>query len=186
MQQHRTAGERFLLAGMDIQAVSCVWFIFRHCWVYVATSALPETAKERLVEIFSFYAGQFSLPSLSATVSRNLRPSDALSSPCTHSKRLQAPTVMLQRCEGAVPALAALLLFLGLLARHASARAASFVVETGSMRITAPPQIAGAHDSAIGDVSGHQAQLLSPPAPPAVQASRPCSLCDNAAKDSMI
>ncbi|KAL4442405.1 hypothetical protein ABPG77_004989 [Micractinium sp. CCAP 211/92] len=45
----------------------------------------------------------------------------------------------------------AVLLLLGPLAQEASARAASFVVETGSMRITAPPQIAGAHDSAIGD-----------------------------------
>lgn len=58
---------------------------------------------------------------------------------------------MLQGRVGALPAALAALL-LGLLAQEASARAASFVVETGSMRITAPPQIAGPHDSAIGDV----------------------------------
>lgn len=80
-------------------------------------------------------------------------PLDDLRPPSEDCRQLQALPVMLQGRAGAVPAALAVLLLLGPLAQEASARAASFVVETGSMRITAPPQIAGPHDSAIGDVS---------------------------------
>ena len=62
-------------------------------------------------------------------------------------------------------AAATMLLLLVAAPRPAAARGASFVVEQGNMRVTQPPEIAGAFDSAIGDVRG-------PPVAPALQSAR--------------
>ena len=65
-----------------------------------------------------------------------------------------------------IPAPALLLmaaLALRLAAAPAAARAASFVVEKGSLRIRQPQAITGTFDTAVGDVSTSR---LAGPAPP--------------------
>lgn len=92
-------------------------------------------------------------PAPPAALLQPLDPSNASCSPST------APAMPHRPCSSPAAALAttaALLLAATSAIAPAAARAASFVVETGSMRIRQPQDIAGSFDSAIGDVSGLQ------------------------------
>ena len=64
--------------------------------------------------------------------------------------------------QGVLAALASVALLL-----VGGARGASFSVATGSMRVKEPPSVAGAYDSAIGDVSGSPEDPCCPACLPA-------------------
>lgn len=89
-----------------------------------------------------------------------------------HPARPQSATMPRSSCTSAASALAAVALLA--LAAGVAARGASFVVERSSLRVTQPSEIAGAFDSAIGDVScerdiagGALAYSAGPARPPA-------------------